>query len=165
MSLLHNKQQLEETVQQLSKQVKQSVFRQQSSVPNLPFGELRGKLSWPAQGHIRDAFGTQVYQSQLRWDGTLIAAPLGEPIHAVAAGRVIFSKWMAGYGLLLIVNQGNGYMTLYGRAQTLTKSVGDYIKANEVIGTVGKSGGFTRPSLYFSIRHDGTAINPATFCK
>ncbi len=101
----------------------------------------------------------------LRWEGTLIAAPQGQPIHAVAPGRVIFSKWMPGYGLLLIISQGNGYMTLYGRAQTLTKAVGDYVKANEVIGTVGKSGGFAHSALYFSIRHDGTAINPTIFCS
>lgn len=164
VALLHNKQQLEKTITLLNQQTSQPVFSQLSPVPNLPFGRLRGKLSWPTHGSIRDAFGTQVYQSELKWDGTLISAPQGQVIHAVAAGRVIFAKWMAGYGLLLIVNQGNGYMTLYGRAQTLTKTVGDYVKANEVIGTVGKSGGFEHPALYFSIRHDGTAINPTNWC-
>ncbi|HLB56670.1 MAG TPA: peptidoglycan DD-metalloendopeptidase family protein [Coxiellaceae bacterium] len=164
VALLHNKQQLEKTIELLNQQTSQPVFSQSSHVPNLPFGQLHGKLSWPTHGSIRDAFGTQVYQSELKWDGTLIAASQGQPIHAVAAGRVIFAKWMAGYGLLLIINQGNGYMTLYGRAQTLTKTVGDYVKANEVIGTVGKSGGFEHPALYFSIRHDGTAVNPARWC-
>lgn len=170
-SLLHNKEQLEATIQLLNRQMSAAPIRHPvysnttTHVPNLPFGRLEHRLSWPTPGHIRDAFGTQIYQSQLKWDGTLIAAPLGQPIRAVAAGRVIFAKWMAGYGLLLIINQGNGYMTLYGRAQTLMKTVGDYVQANEVIGTVGKSGGFFHPALYFSIRHDGTPINPAIFCR
>lgn len=164
-TLIRNKTALEHTIILLNQQTKQPVFSKQSVVPHLPFDRLAGKLSWPTPGHIRDAFGTQIYQSQLRWDGTLISAPQGQAIHAVAPGRVIFAKWMSGYGLLLIINQGNGYMTLYGRAQTLTKTVGDYVKANEVIGTVGKSGGFTHPGLYFSIRHDGTPVNPATFCR
>ncbi len=164
-SLMHDKQRLEKTIEQLNAQTKKIVFTHLPHVPNLPFGRLQGKLTWPAEGHIRDAFGTQIYQSELKWDGTLIAAPLGEPIHSVAAGRVIFSKWMAGYGLLLIINQGNGYMTLYGRAETLTKTVGDYVSANEVIGTVGKSGGFAHSALYFSIRHDGTPVNPGMWCR
>lgn len=164
MALLHDKQALESTVARLNTQTEQAVFSHRSKVPNLPFAHLRGKLSWPTAGTIRHAFGTQIYQSQLKWDGVLISAPQGQAVHAVAAGRVIFAKWMSGYGLLLIVNQGNGYMTLYGRNQTLTKRVGDWVAANEVIGTVGKSGGFTRPGLYFSIRYNGNAVNPAMWC-
>lgn len=164
LMLLHDKQHLEKTLQTLTTQTTPLLFNTQTTVPHLPFGQLRGKLSWPTAGTVRHQFGTQIDQSELKWDGTLIAAPLGQAIHAVAAGRVIFSKWMAGYGLLLIINQGNGYMTLYGRAQTLTKAVGDNVKANEVIGTVGKSGGFTRSALYFSIRRHGDAVNPAIWC-
>lgn len=132
---------------------------------NKPFAQLRGKLSWPTPGHILHAFGSSVYQSELTWDGTLIAATEGQPVHAVAAGRVIFAKWMAGYGLLLIINHGNGYMSLYGRNQSLTKKVGDWIRTNEVIAMVGKSGGFAHDGLYFSIRHNAKAMDPAVWCS
>lgn len=166
LSLLHNKQALENTVQLLNQQVTRQAKKAEKTVlSSAAFTRARGQLPWPTQGVIRDQFGTQIHQSELKWDGTVIGAKVGQPIRAVAAGQVIFSKWMAGYGLLLIINNGNGYMTLYGRNQTLTQKVGDHVNAGEVIGTVGKSGGFTRPGLYFSIRKNGVAINPATWCR
>ncbi|MCX7121967.1 MAG: peptidoglycan DD-metalloendopeptidase family protein [Gammaproteobacteria bacterium] len=157
--LLQNKQQLESTIQQLN-----TATSKQRFISNKPFSQLRGKLPWPTQGHIIHAFGAQISQSELTWDGTVIAAPLGQSVRAIASGRVIFAKWMAGYGLLLIINDGNGYMTLYGRNQTLLTAVGNTVKAGDAIATVGKSGGFLQPALYFSIRYNGKVVNPGTWC-
>ncbi|MCX7126255.1 MAG: peptidoglycan DD-metalloendopeptidase family protein [Gammaproteobacteria bacterium] len=158
--LLQNKQQLETTVAQLNTSSSEQVF-----ISNRPFSQLRGKLPWPTQGSVRHAFGAQISQSELTWDGVVINAPLGQPVRAIASGRVIFAKWMAGYGLLLIINDGGGYMTLYGRNQMLLKTVGDTVKAGEKIAAVGKSGGFKSPALYFSIRHNGQVVNPGTWCR
>lgn len=159
--LMHDKNRLEATIAQLNKesQSETAVFS------NKPLTQLRGKMPWPLTGHIRHQFGTQVYQSELKWDGVLINAQVGQPVRAVAPGRVIFAKWMAGYGLLLIINHGNGYMTLYGRNQTLDKKVGDSVSAGDIIATAGKSGGFQLPGLYFSIRHNAQALNPSHWCK
>lgn len=153
--LLWNKRQLEDTIRELN------LASTKQFVSKKPLTHLHGKLPWPTQGTIRHAFGTSVEHSQLNWDGVVISAPIGQPVHAVASGRVIFAKWLAGYGLLLIVDDGNGYMTLYGRNQTLLEKVGDTIKTGGEIGTVGHSGGFLQPGLYFSIRHNGQALNPA----
>lgn len=168
--LMHDKSALENTLEKLTQQSKETVNETSLEThfhaisQNKPFAQLQGKLSWPARGNITHQFGTQVYQSELRWDGTVIDASAGEAVHAVAAGRVIFAKWMAGYGLLLIINHGNGYMSLYGRNESLTKKVGDFVKANEVIANIGKSGGFRHDALYFSIRHNAKALNPASWC-
>ena len=157
--LLQNKQQLETTIKQLNTTSTNETF-----VSHRPFAQLQGKLPWPTQGQIRHAYGAQIGQSELTWDGVVIAAPLGQPVRAIASGRVIFAKWMSGYGLLLIINDGGGYMTLYGRNQMLFKTVGDTVKAGEKIGAVGKSGGFSEPALYFSIRYNGQAVNPGKWC-
>ena len=164
VSLLHDKLRLEKTIERLSEENSENGAHGKDVFSNEPFARLRGKLPWPLHGQVRHPFGTPVYQSELKWDGTLIGAPSGHPVRAVAAGRVVFSKWMAGYGLLLIINHGSGYMTLYGRNQTLTKKVGDRVLAGDVIGTAGKSGGFQNPGLYFSIRHNAQALNPTHWC-
>lgn len=157
--LLWNKRQLEETLHELK------VTAAKQFISNKPLTHLHGKLPWPTKGPIRHAFGTPVEQSQLNWDGVVITAPIGQPIYAVASGRVIFAKWLAGYGLLLIIDDGNGYMTLYGRNQSLMETVGEVIRAGEEIATVGKSGGFLQSGLYFSIRHHGRAMNPGVWCR
>lgn len=159
-ALMHDKDRLEKTIARLSQESETST----AVFSNKPLTQLRGKMPWPLAGHIRHQFGTQVYQSELKWDGVLINAQVGQAVRAVAPGRVIFAKWMAGYGLLLIINHGNGYMTLYGRNQTLDRKVGDRVSAGDEIATAGKSGGFQAPGLYFSIRHNAQALNPSHWC-
>jgi septal ring factor EnvC (AmiA/AmiB activator) len=158
--LLQNKQQLQATIEKLNTAASSNT----KFISHHPFSKLHSKLPWPTQGHIRHAFGAQINQSELTWDGTIINAPLGQSVRAIASGRVIFAKWMAGYGLLLIINDGGGYLTLYGRNQMLLKTVGDVIQTGEKIATVGKSGGFLQPGLYFSIRYNGKAVNPGIWC-
>lgn len=128
------------------------------------FAGRRGKLSWPARGRIVQRFGT-ARLGGLVWDGVMISAPEGQEVRAIHHGRVAFADWLRGFGLLLIVEHGDGYMTLYGHNQSLFKEVGDWVDMNEPIALVGSSGGRERAGVYFGIRHQGRAVNPARWCK
>ena len=128
-------------------------------------GKLKGKLKWPTKGKIKNRFGSPRNQGQLKWQGTTINGNAGQDIRSIAPGRVIFADWIRGYGLMLIIDHSNGYMSLYGHNQSLYKDVGDIISNNESIATLGNSGGSTSTSLYFEMRHKGKPINPATWCR
>ena len=142
----------------------QQKLRDQDNPRQLPFRKLKGKLPWPASGRIRASFGSSKI-GDLRWDGVIIAAPEGRKLHAVHAGRVAYADWLRGYGLLLIIDHGDGYMSLYGHNQSLFKETGDWLEAGEVIGLVGSSGAQSATGIYFGIRHEGKAVNPARWCK
>lgn len=129
------------------------------------FAKAEGKLSWPTRGRIIASFNSPIEQSQIKLTGVLLAAPEGQDIHAIAPGRVVFAEWMSGYGLLMIINHGQGYMTLYGRNGSLFKKVGDTVNPGERIATVGKTGGYAQPGLYFAIRKQGTPLNPQVWCR
>jgi septal ring factor EnvC (AmiA/AmiB activator) len=128
------------------------------------FGSQQGKLTWPTQGPIIEHFGAPIGESQLKWTDILIQAPAGQYVRAVAGGKVVFANAMVGYGLLLIIDHGNGYMSLYGHNQNLYKKVGDVIKAGELIATVGHAENETTTALYFGIRHNGKPLNPEQWC-
>lgn len=128
------------------------------------FANSQGKLSWPTQGKIIAHFGTSIEHSELRWNGVLIQAPEAQPVYAIAAGKVVFADWLKGFGLLLIIDHGQDYLTLYGRNNSLYKKVGDEVEKNEYIAEVGKSGGFSQSSLYFEIRKHGYPLNPEQWC-
>ena len=95
----------------------------------------------------------------------MISASSGSQVHAVHGGRVVFADWLRGAGLLVILDHGNGYLSLYGHNQTLLKSAGDVVKAGESISTVGNSGGQDTPALYFAIRQQGRPSDPAQWCR
>lgn len=128
------------------------------------FARLRGQLPWPAAGRITYTFGAPKLGS-LRWDGVMISAPEGREVRAVHHGRVAFADWLRGFGLLLIVDHGDGYMTLYGHNQSLFKEAGDWVDVNEPVALVGSSGGREQSGVYFGIRHQGRPINPAKWCR
>ena len=128
------------------------------------FGERKGKLIWPLSGRLAVAFGTEKI-GNLRWDGVIIRAPEGREVKAVHAGRVAYADWLRGYGLLTIIDHGDGYMTLYGHNQSLFKETGDWVGEGEVIGVAGRSGGLHRPGIYFGIRHNGKAVDPVRWCR
>ena len=158
IELLADKQLLEQTFGQLEKQ------HQIETLINKNFIALKGKMGWPTKGTILPCFGMPIKQSELKRDGILIKAPEDQPVYAVADGTVIFSKWLPGYGLLLIISHGHGYMTLYGRNHNLYKRSGDMVKKGELITTVGRSGGYEKPALYFAIRHNAKPLNPTMWC-
>ncbi len=129
------------------------------------FARLKGKLRWPAAGGIIHRYGTSRNGSSLKWKGVLINAPIGSDVKVISGGRVIFSDWFQNLGRLIIVDHGGGYMSLYGHNQDLFRSVGDQVKAGEVIASVGNSGGRKNSGLYFEVRRKGSPVNPATWCK
>jgi septal ring factor EnvC (AmiA/AmiB activator) len=130
-----------------------------------PFYKLRGRLIWPTRGKLLVRFGTPRAGSRLKWHGVLIRAKEGSDVHAISHGRVAYADWLRGYGLLMIIDHGNGYMSLYAHNQALYKETGEWVEAGEVIASVGKSGGQSRAGLYFEIRHNGIPVNPARWCR
>jgi len=130
-----------------------------------PFEQARGKLPWPVDGRLLARFGeTRGDDARTKWDGVMISAPAGSQVHAVHGGRVVFADWLRGAGLLVILDHGNGFLSLYGHNQSLLKDAGDVVKAGEAISTVGNSGGQDTPALYFAIRQQGRPSDPAQWC-
>ncbi len=130
----------------------------------VPFRTLKGKLPWPSAGKIRHRFGTPRGSGDLSWKGVLVMARPGTPVQAISHGRVAFADWLRGFGLLMIIEHGDGYMSLYGHSESLFKDVGDWVEAGEIIGKVGDSGGREMSGLYFEIRHLGTPVDPTRWC-
>ena len=130
----------------------------------LAFVGLRGRLPWPASGRIVNRFGSPKLGA-LVWDGVMISAPEGREVRAVHHGRVAFADWLRGFGLLLIVDHGDGYMTLYGHNQSLFKEAGDWVEVGEPVALVGSSGGREQAGVYFGIRYQGRAVDPAKWCR
>jgi septal ring factor EnvC (AmiA/AmiB activator) len=125
-----------------------------------PFTRHKGKLTWPVAGTLLHDFGQPRAGGQLKWNGVVLGAPRGREVRVVYHGRVEFADWLAGMGLLVIVNHGEGYMTLYGYNETILKNSGDWVAPGDVIATVGDSGGQARAGLYFEIRRGTQPVNP-----
>ena len=128
------------------------------------FTQRKGKLLLPVAGKLLHKFGKQ-RNSKLKWHGVFIAAPSGTPVQSVHHGQVVFADWLRGFGLLIIINHGQGYLSLYGHNQVLYRRVGDWIAAEEVIAAVGNSGSQTRAGLYFEIRSAGKPSDPQVWCQ
>lgn len=136
----------------------------QAEIDLTGLSKLKNKLSWPVKGRMSHSFGTRK-QGYLKWKGVLINAPISRQVQTIHNGTVLFSDWLKGYGLLTVIDHGNGYMSLYAHNQTLLKSVGDRVETGEPIALVGQSGGLEQSGLYFEIRHQGKALNPKYWCK
>lgn len=145
------------------------VARQLSDValalPGQPFTQRKGKMGWPTQGALTARFGSLRAGNQLRWQGVLIGAPEGREVKAIHQGRVVFSEYMRGQGMLIIIDHGDNYLSLYAHNQVLYKETGDWVADGEVIARVGASGGQSKPSLYFEIRHAGKPVDPSHWCR
>ena len=125
-----------------------------------PFSELKGRLNLPVRGELRNRFGSPREDSGLSWKGLFIAAPAGQDVKAIAAGRIVFADWLRGFGNLLIIDHGDGYMSLYGNNESLYKQVGEASRGGETVAAVGNSGGNMDSGLYFEIRYQGKAFDP-----
>jgi septal ring factor EnvC (AmiA/AmiB activator) len=127
------------------------------------FLTLKGKLPWPVTGKLANKFGSA--RTEVTWDGVLIDAAEGVDVKAVTQGKVVFSEWFRSYGLMMIIDHGQGYLTLYGFNQSLYKQVGEFVAAGEVIASVGQSGGRSKTGLYFGIRNKGVPVDPLEWCR
>ncbi len=128
-----------------------------------PFSKHKGKLTWPVAGTPIHDFGQPRVGGDMKWNGVVLAAPRGREVRAVYHGRIAFADWLAGMGLLVIVDHGEGYMTLYGYNETILKNAGDWVAPGDVIATVGDSGGQQQASVYFELRKGTKPVDPRTW--
>jgi len=159
--LLKNEQTLKNIIKSLTDMLS-DITKSSASIKS--FAQLKGSLPWPSTGRIATHFGSARGDSGKRWTGVVIGSERGHDVTAVARGRVAFSDWLRGYGLLLIMDHGDGYMSLYGHNESVYKDTGEWVESGEVIASVGDSGGQSRTGLYFEIRHDGKPVNPVKWC-
>jgi len=162
-------QQEQETKNLLEKIIKKQARDDRGSVAFFedipPFNSLKGKLDWPLKGKLSTRFGSRKQGGKLKWQGVVINAELGVDVQAVSSGQVVFADWFRNLGLLIIIDHGDGYMSLYGYNQSLLKKTGDWVLPGEVISLAGDSGGQLRSGIYFEIRNNGTPVNPARWCR
>jgi murein hydrolase activator len=130
-----------------------------------PFNSLQGKLNWPVRGKIATRFGSMRKGGKLKRQGITIIAKSGDEVKAITAGKVVFADWFRNMGLLLILDHGDGFMSLYGHNERLLKKSGDWVLADELIARVGDTGGQQKSGLYFEIRQSGNPVNPTLWCK
>lgn len=157
--MLANRERLEE----LLSSVEEAIADLDLPDATTPIKTRKGKLPWPTRGKIVRSFGSKDKSSGTRWNGVLIRATEGSDVHAVHYGRVVFADWLRGFGQLLIIDHGNGYMSLYGHNQSIYKETGDWVSTNDVISSVGNSGGRNSAGLYFEIRRNGKPQNPKSW--
>ncbi len=167
--LQHNEQaleQLREDENELTKLVDEVTEGLQAlDSPPAPFRVLKGELAWPTAGRIAKAPGGAMREGGAKWSGVVIESNPGSTVAAIAAGRVTFADWFRNLGLLVIIDHGDDYMSLYGHNQELYKQNGDWVDAGEIVATVGDTGGQTTAGLYFEIRQGGTPQDPRRWCK
>ncbi len=156
--------QLEEDAARLKKLLEDIQKQETRQKTTQKFSSQKGKLNWPTQGFLSKFFGSDKVGG-VKWDGVFITAPEGRDVRAVHHGKVAYADWLRGYGLLLIIDHGEGFMSLYGHNQTLFKEAGEWVDAGESIALVGNSGGQKNPGLYFSIRSKGKHKNPKKWCR
>ncbi|AOY90383.1 peptidase M23 [Marinobacter salinus] len=147
-------------LEKLLKDVQQAIASIPSPNESKPFRSLRDKLPWPARGKVLSGFGDRYAEGKLRRNGLLIRTDEDAEVKAIHYGRVVFANWLRGFGLITIIDHGDGYMTLYGHSSSLFTSPGDWVTAGEPIALAGRTGGTDDPALYFEVRHNGKPDNP-----
>ncbi|MDN5874431.1 MAG: peptidoglycan DD-metalloendopeptidase family protein, partial [Sinobacteraceae bacterium] len=136
------------------------VPKQDQYISGKAFGHQRGHLVWPARGKLLARYGALRAGGPLTWKGLWIAAPQGAPVHAAADGRAVYIGWVSSYGLIILLQHGHGYYTLYGHVASAVVKLGQDVKAGQVIGKAGDTGGYPDSGVYFEIRHDNKALDP-----
>lgn len=153
-------EQEQKDLQRLLKAVETTVQNIQLPSDSTPFHTRKGKLPKPVNAGIDYRFGRKRSGTQMRWEGIAFTGKKGQTVTAVHHGRVVFADWFRGKGLLMIVDHGHGYMTLYAHNESLLREAGDWVSAGENIATLGNSGGLDHNELYFEIRKNGKPQNP-----
>lgn len=157
VQLQQDQQQLEAVLTEIRRSLEQ--IRLQND--GLKFGQRKGQLEWPVSGSVRRTFGSRV--DNVSYEGMLIATPAGTRVKAIHHGRVVFADWLRGYGLVLILDHGGGYLSLYGHNDSLLREPGEWVGTGEALALAGSSGGGGEPGLYFAIRYQGRSIDPISW--
>ncbi len=155
--LTADRQRLEKLLAELSRRITEQT--------STDFRKRKGGLPIPVSGNTIYRFGAPRADGRLRWEGMVYRSNKGTPVHAVHRGTVVFANWLRGFGMLTIIDHGNGFLTLYGYVDDLLKNEGDVVESGEVIAHAGQSGGQTFDGVYFEIRHRGVAIDPRPWLK
>ena len=132
--------------------------------PRMPFADAQGTLVMPMVGTLKNRYGAR-RNADIRWRGWLIAADEGEPVRAVHGGDIIYADWLRGQGLLMVVDHGEGWLSLYAQNHSLLRGVGDRVSAGDIIAKAGASGGSETSGLYFEIRHRGEPVDPGEWIR
>lgn len=159
---------LEQDEQRLGKLVeslRQALLDMPMDKLDRPLKSLKGKLAWPVTGRIVRNYGEKLGIGNTRSRGLLIATRADTDVRAIAKGRVAFADWLRGFGLLMIIEHGDGYMSLYGRNNSLYKGVGEWVEQGDIIAAAGNSGGQRRSGLYLELRKDGRTIDPRVWFR
>lgn len=151
-------------LERVLKSLQESIAKLSLPSTEQSFVGQRGRLPWPVSGQLSKYFGAS-RNASITWNGWLLKAKEGSPVNTVHHGRVIFSNYLRGHGLLIIIDHGDGYMSLYAHNQVLLKETGEWVLTGETIARVGNSGGRDEHALYFEIRHKGKPTNPKRWLK
>ena len=160
VSLEEDEQRLQHLVQSLQMAIR-DIPKTGGEYASLP--SLKGRLDWPVAGRISMRYGEQHSSGKLRSRGVHISSPAGTDVHVIARGRVVFADWLRGFGLLMIIDHGDNYMSLYGHNSSLYKEVGEWVDRGEVVAAAGSSGGQVQAGLYLELRKDGRPFNPGSW--
>jgi len=150
-------------LEQLLEEVQQAIASIPSPNESQPFQSLRNKLPWPAKGRVISSYGAAYAEGKLRRSGLIMNTSENAEVTAVHYGRVVFANWLRGFGLMTIIDHGDGYMTLYGHSSSLFTEPGDWVAAGETIAVAGRTGGTEDPAVYFEIRQNGKPVNPGSW--
>ena len=164
-SQLKQKQSDRKELESLMRAIEETVDRLELPSNYQAFKSARGNMPWPLKGKASNRFGRPRNEGKMRWQGITIPAKEGATVRAIHHGRVVYADWLRGSGLLLIIDHGDSYMSLYAHNQSLLKDVGEWVSAGTPISTVGSTGGQERNALYFEVRHNGVPADPAKWCK
>jgi len=154
----------EQRLERLLNEIKSYALPTPPGLPATRFAQAKGRLPLPLTGRVVARYGESKHLGDLTWRGIFLGAPEGGQIHAVFRGRVAYADWLRGFGLLLILDHGDGYMTLYGHNQTLHRQVGDWVEAGQPIAAAGRTGDAPASGVYFEIRHNGKPYDPLQWC-
>lgn len=158
--------QLEQSREQLEQVLSaiENALAQQRDVRLVGLQAVKNQLNWPSDGNVKRLFG-QRREGPVDWKGILIEGSNGQSVRSIANGRVVYADWLRGFGLVIVIDHGESYMSLYGHNQTLTKAVGDKVRKDEEIALMGQSGSRNSAALYFEIRHQGRPQNPSNWIR
>lgn len=152
----------EKRLENLLTAVNEAIVKLPSPKDSQPFGQMRGKLPWPLRGRILTAYGSKQF-NKVTSQGLVIHAVEGAAVKSVHGGRVVFADWLRGFGFMLILDHGDGFMSLYGHNQVLLKETGDWVQGGETLALAGSTGGQNQNGLYFAIRSKGKPLDPISW--
>ena len=162
---LKQKEQDRKQLEEVLRAIEEAVVELELPSNFASFQSAKSQMPWPVDGKPSNQFDRPRNDGKMRWQGVTIPAKEGTTVKAIHHGRVVYADWLRGSGLLLIVDHGDGYMSLYAHNESLLREVGEWVTAGTPISTVGNSGGEEQTALYFEIRHNGKPTNPANWCK